>query len=74
MGQLVQHSSTRANTVFHVLAGDGTVLGSINCPRGEENNSLRHWRGAPAPGHARRDRRGSAMVFAHGDGFPFGMR
>ena len=45
--QLVQHSTTRANTVFHVRdAGDGTVLGSINCPRGQEDDLLGHWRGA----------------------------
>jgi len=43
--KLVQHSSNRANTVYHVIdADDGTALGSINCPRGEENTLLSHWR------------------------------
>jgi hypothetical protein len=67
--KLVQHSSNRANTIYHVLdAGDGTVLGSINCPRGEENTLLSHWRdsvpAAAAATAGKQARAANAMVAA----------
>jgi bifunctional ADP-heptose synthase (sugar kinase/adenylyltransferase) len=66
--KLVQHSTTRANAVYHVFdAGDGTVLGAITCPRGEEDNLLNCCRDsvpAAAATAGKQARAANAMVAA----------
>ena len=43
--ELVHKGNTAANAVFHVLDSAGTVCGSINVPRGQEDDLQRQWRG-----------------------------
>ena len=51
---------TKVNTVYHISDAAGDIIGSINCPRGQEADLLSHWRGAQAPGTPAGTRRGGA--------------
>ena len=48
--KLTEKGRTRINTTFHVTDSAGDIVGSINVPHGQEDDLLRHWRGANAPG------------------------
>lgn len=40
--KLVQKSSNRTQTTFHVMAGDA-IVGSINVPPSQVEDLLKHW-------------------------------
>jgi hypothetical protein len=44
---LVQKSSNRTQTTFHVMA-DGAIVGSISVPPGQVDDLLKHWHGPQA--------------------------
>ena len=48
--KLTEKARTRANTTFHVTDSAGDIVGIINFPHGQEDDLLRHWRGAQSPG------------------------
>jgi hypothetical protein len=74
---LVQKSTNRTQTTFHVMA-DGAIVGSINVPPNQVGDLLKHWKGPqsapptkPATSAADKAARGkSAIVAAFKKGRP----
>ena len=50
---LTKKTSNRAQTTFHVLDSQNSIVGSINVPNEQAEDMLKHWSGptgaAPAP-------------------------